>query len=603
MEALEYIQQIDIDFPNDVEVQLNLAEAYLWNDQAQSAILVYDKILSKDQENFTANLGKANALANLKQYDAALICINKALSIDPENKMAQTSKRFVQYGVADKRKTETKYQEAIKVLDDILSRKENDEQALINKGICYLSMKDNNAAEKIFQNMYDNNLSKFEASILLSHINTIKHKNKNSQYYASQAIRLAEGDSVKQYRSQLQLINVLGASKEFEKAHAQIDEMESSYGQKSEIELARARLHVWNNDLSKAEEIYNSTDSTSYLFHMGQVEFFRSKGLNSKAKNSVHKALEVIPNQPDALSVLKEINLGQSIHLEMFANHSYDAGMNEADEIGLELDLPVGDKHEIQFNGKRRSTLQNFLMDDANQIVVEVGDRFKPTKNLEVFALYGIIQAKSDNETDVNNSLLDFGINYQLAKFYNLGIRYHKDALNYSSDLMQSGITQSQMIGSFLYSKHKWPSLFLQFENNSLSDSNNSHVLFASLFYQIKAFPLIKTGINYNSISYDFSKPVLYFSPEEYSTNEVFIHFGNDYDVKSKLVYHFEYTYGRQKIEADPWVNINRFSADLGYRFSDRFKLTSQYLYSSAANTTNKGFSFNRFQLKLNCII
>ena len=104
-------------------------------------------------------------------------------------------------------------------------------------------------------------------------------------------------------------------------------------------------------------------------------------------------------------------------------------------------------------------------------------------------------------------------------------------------------------------------------------------------------------------MTYSTARPLLYFSPDSYKVLEVFVHFGNDFNMKSKFVYHFEYTFGKQKVSTDPQINATRISAEMGYRFSDRIKLTGQYFYSTAANTTNKGFSFTRYTLKLSTVL
>jgi len=321
------------------------------------------------------------------------------------------------------------------------------------------------------------------------------------------------------------------------------------------------------------------------------------------AKIALQNALDKIPNQPDALEVLRQVFLEESAKLEVYGNHSYDAGENDANEWGIDIDLPLNDKHELNFGGWIRSTKQQLSLEKADQRVFNVGDKYQVRNNLSLFGSIGVIESRAENNETLRNISFETGIEYVIKKHYNVGIQYNRDAKNYSSDLIQSGILRSQWKANFLYSKHNWPSLFIQYENNSQTDSNKSEIYFVSLFYQLSAFPLIKTGLNYNSLAYDFSIPELYFSPQSYKTTEAFLHFGNDYNRKSKLIYHLEYTIGRQKIDSDPWVLINRLSTDLGYRFPDKFILTGQYFYSNAANTTNKGFTFNRFQLKLNYII
>jgi len=601
--ALQILNKLNRSYPDDKETLLNLAEAYLWDKDPKLAIKNYQIILKEDPENFTANFGTANSLSSMFRYDEALAYIDKALNIDPNNEGAKTSRRFVLYGVADNQRKNTNYREAINTLDIVLEEYRNDEQALINKGICYLSMKDVKTAEWIFDFMYERDINKFEAALLLSHINLIKHKNNQALSFAEKAIDLADvTDETKYTRASIQKVNVLGASKKFIEAHEIINTLHDQYGDSNDLTLARGRMNVWDQEFSKGLKTYSTIKDTNYVLRMGLAEAYRAKKQNLKAKKEIEEALVLIPNQPDATGLLREIELEQSPKLEIETFTSSDIGNNNAKNLFAELTVPIKEKHRIMLMGGIRQTEQNKI-EEARQRSFMIGDHFQINHKFALKFSGGIINYSTETGANKNASILNSSINYQFTKNHGLGLTYSKDALKYSTDLIRSGILKHSIVGTYLFSKHNWPSLYLQYDLTNQTDDNQRSIFFGSLFYQFKTFPLVKLGFNYTNMSYEFSRPLLYFSPNQYEVVEAFIHFGNDFDKKAKLIYHFEFTFGKQRIETDPRINTSRISLDLGYRISDRYKLFGQYFYSTAANSTNKGFSFTQYKLKLTTIL
>jgi len=93
--ALDLFIELKADYSDDFEIQLNLAEAYLWNNKPQEAKIVYNALLSQEPENFVANLGYANAHAALRDHDTALHYIEKALIAQPLNAGAHNSKKHI----------------------------------------------------------------------------------------------------------------------------------------------------------------------------------------------------------------------------------------------------------------------------------------------------------------------------------------------------------------------------------------------------------------------------------------------------------------------------------------------------------------------------
>lgn len=127
MELFEDMYELE---PHDPEIQLNLAESYLWNQMPEEALIIYSSLLEKDKSNFTANLGKGNALAANREYSKALTYINNALDMDPENDMVLSSKFSIQNALAYKAYKNGKYKEALETVNTVLSINQDNEEAL-----------------------------------------------------------------------------------------------------------------------------------------------------------------------------------------------------------------------------------------------------------------------------------------------------------------------------------------------------------------------------------------------------------------------------------------------------------------------------------------
>ena len=104
------------EYPEDLEIQLNLYESYLWGEAYDKAKGHYKALVAENPNNFSALLGFANTLSNLKQFEEALYYINKALQVKPENTSARTSRKYIRLGMANQLATEKKYQEGISLL-------------------------------------------------------------------------------------------------------------------------------------------------------------------------------------------------------------------------------------------------------------------------------------------------------------------------------------------------------------------------------------------------------------------------------------------------------------------------------------------------------
>ena len=91
------------DYPTDFEVKLNYAESLLWSENYPDAKVYYQTLLKEDDKSFAALLGYANTLSNLKEFEDALVNVDKALAVLPGNPNALVSKKYMRLGLANKK--------------------------------------------------------------------------------------------------------------------------------------------------------------------------------------------------------------------------------------------------------------------------------------------------------------------------------------------------------------------------------------------------------------------------------------------------------------------------------------------------------------------
>ena len=93
--ALSIFRELALAYPSDHEISLNLAEAMLWNEDYEEAIVTYQSLLDENPTSFVANYGMANANAAINNDELALRFMGRALSIQPDNEQAHIAKNSI----------------------------------------------------------------------------------------------------------------------------------------------------------------------------------------------------------------------------------------------------------------------------------------------------------------------------------------------------------------------------------------------------------------------------------------------------------------------------------------------------------------------------
>ena len=120
---------------------------------------------------------------------------------------------------------------------------------------------------------------------------------------------------------------------------------------------------------------------------------------------------------------------------------------------------------------------------------------------------------------------------------------------------------------------HKNIGWFTQYYYSNQSDNNTRNLLFTSIYYNVLSNPTLKTGFNYQYMSFAEKRPTVYFSPSKFNAYEVFIDFLRDQNSfeGAGIFYNLQAATGFQYIEDLDKQNTYRLQAGLGYKFSNNF--------------------------------
>ena len=602
-EALTRFQSLSVHYPNDYEILLNLAEAYMWNERYGEAFQLYEELLKVNPNHFVANLGFANANAGLKNNDTALWYIDKSLHIEPSNSSAELSKKYILLAISADQRNELSFDSSMMHLDTILAHNPNDREALLNKAVNYLWMDKPHKANKIYQELTEKEIEPLEGTMGLSYTNVLLHQKQKAKMFAETAIKIADNPKVSEkdkIRACVGLVNALGFNRQYQDAHYLIDTLMQTYGvDKPELILARGRMYVWDNETKKGLNYYHFLDTTytpSFEVKMGLAEAMRGEKKYKDAVSYINQALKIVPNQPDAL-LLREV-VKDEYRPKLTLDHMY------ASDIGDNFAHVSQAKFEIGDNGRFRSFIhfthrrleQVTKENNATQIGVGIGTKFQAFKQLSFTAQMIPTRSLDSDKSEIREDiLLDVGVQYDITKNQTLAYNFIQEAHNYNADLLRSGIIMSHHKLIYHFRSPFKVGLYTQFISTTQTDDNLRNLLFASLYYNLNEIPYIKFGINYNVMTHRESYPLLYFSPSYFQATEGFFNINNIERKKNKVIFDLTVAFGTQTTrETDPEFT-RRVEAKLGWRFKRNGHLLLYYNTSNASQSTVTGFRYSAF--------
>ncbi len=592
------------DYPNDFEVKLNYAESLLWDKQFETAKTYYKKLIVEDSTSFSALLGYANTLSNLKQYEAALNYVNKALVVMPENPNALTSKKYIYLGYAYQNQQAQAYDKAETLLKENLKLFPNDKDTLLNLANLYLITGAFDGAKNIYTTLGENPKNATMVLNQLALVYHLKGKEKTALKLSDSAYQnvtqLKDTTLIKQTKERH--IQALIWNKKFNSAKALITALDQATPNTNWVLALRATLNIYLSNFNKSISDYNKileNDSTSFDGNLGKANALKALSKYKGAYNAANNTLKFYKKQKDASQFIKTLDLQFTPFLDTKASYSFDNGDNIAYAISTALEIPTALNFKWLVNYGFRTTSNAVTNNDAKSHNFNLGFNYQLIRNLSLKAIAGLTAATANgrNFKQLNTNI---AFNIKPFKLQTLDVGYLREIQNFNAELIDREIVMHNIYANYNLSTNFNLGWFTQYYYTPQSDDNTRHLVFTSVYYNLMAKPALKSGFNYQYITFKNQVPTIYFSPKRFNAVEFFVNLIKNETISKPKTWYYELTAatGYQFIENNPKQSTYRVQAKLGYRFSRRTFANVFGTRSNIASATAAGFTFNEIGLR-----
>jgi tetratricopeptide (TPR) repeat protein len=587
------------EYPQDFEIQLNYAESLLWDKKYIDAKSYYETLLKKDDKNFPTLLGYANTLSNLKIYDTALEYVNKALTVSPGNANALVSKKYIYLGYANQYVQSQEYDTALGLLQENITVNPSDKETLLNIANVYLITSAFAKAKTTYQT-----IEKKDSIVALNGLALVSHlegKDKEALKISKKAMALLKNETDETLRNQTveRFAQALLWNKKYKNAGQVIDSLTQIYPTENWVRSLRATQDVYKGDFKNALVQYDSIlkkDSLSFDGNLGKANVQKALGLYTEAYASAAQAYTIFGKQKDVMTFTKTLDKQFTPVVETRTSYSFDNGDNEATTFLVNASVPLSTKLKVFGAYQYRDAQNTVTNSQAKASSVYAGFTYEVKPRVLFNAQAGITDVTT-NDGDYSAFLTDVSLSLKPGKLQTLDLGYKREWEDFNADLLRRAIAKNTLYGRYNLSTNANIGWYTQYNFTFQNDDNQKHLLFTSLYYSIFDKPLLKTGINYQFITFKDQVPTIYFSPESFNVVEVFVDLLKNQ--KGKWFYNLNAATGLQFIEDQEKQATYRFQGKLGYNFSPRLSADVYGLHSNIASATASGFRFTEVGVHL----
>ncbi|OCB78471.1 tetratricopeptide repeat protein [Flavobacterium crassostreae] len=601
--ALDHFIELKEAFPGDLEIELNYAEALLWNKKFEPAKLFYHTLVANNPTNFVAHLGYANTLSNLKEYPEALNQVNKALDLSPGNPGALTSRKYIKLGYANQNLNQKLYDQAEAYYEEILIDFPEDKETLLNKANLYLITKNIPKAKKTYAVLAKNN-----PIVALNGLSLIEHlagKNKKALETATTATKKIPENSPASLQKQTQerYVQALIWNKKYKAATTKIDTLKTQYQDENWLLALAATLAIYKSNFKESIGHYGAIlakDSTSFDGNLGIANAYYASGEVQHALDAVAQTLVVFKDQNDAVQFLKKIKEEYTPVIEQKFSYAYDNGKNTAKAAQTNISIPLAIQWSLQSSYQYREAENTITKASAktNDFWVGVDYNFHPKITYTFKA--GVTAANSSNNR-YNQTLIHTFFKMKPLKLQDLEIGFKREMQSFNADLIDKKIATNNYYLNYNLSTNFNFGWFTQYFFTNQTDNNSRNLLFTSFYYNFMSNPVLKGGFNYQYIAFKNRIPLDYFSPKKFHAVEVFLEVLKDEKIAKpkSWFYHANLATGFQFIEDNDRQWTYRIQTKLGYKFSDRLLANIYGINSNIASVSVAGFTYTEIGLRL----
>lgn len=598
--AVRIFEELKAQHPNDLEVLLNHAEAYLWDKRYAEAKPLYKRLVHLAPNSFPALLGYANTLSNLKEYAEALQYMNKALSITPNNPNGLLSKKYLILAYAFECKQQQQYNEALRLLDQNLRFLPNDRETLLDKAAVHLELNNLHQAKAIYQQVAVNKKDSVVVNNALALVAHRAHQNGKALRIMQQNKRLVlwlSDDSVLVDQTNERYIQALMWNGHYREAQQAINQLRPSYCSYALV----ASLAMYRSDYPTSIAYYNqllALDSASFDGNLGKANALFASNQTKEAYQTIDRTLVFFPNQVDATKTLRKIDQLFTPSVEQNALYSMDNGDDWAVAAITSVRVPLSTQWAVQTRYQYRDARNSTTQQQATTHDLTLGAAYQITPQLALKANAGITRTSSYSQM-----LADAAVSYNALKRQYLELGYKRDVQNFNAALIEREIAANHFYLNHNISTLQGLGWFTQYDYAFQSDQNTRNLLFTSFYANVLKYPALKTGVNYQYITFKQQLPEVYFSPAQFHAVEVFVNVqDSEKPVPPKRVYYdANLATGLQFIEQEKSQFTYRMQCQLGYIFSNRLQADLYGLHSNIASVTPSanGFIYTEFGVHL----
>ncbi|MTB52184.1 tetratricopeptide repeat protein [Lewinella sp. W8] len=586
--------------PENLEVALNLAEAFMWKKDYGTAVTHYEELIASHPDNFTAILGGANAQASVRNYPQAWHLIGRALHLRPRHESALRSRKFILFGRAGKAKEDWNYRAAHRILDSLELLYPGELNTLLIRGDVLLAEQKIGAAARHFSTMVADSTALDRAYGGLSYTSMLKRQKKQAIKFARLALEHHQGDDVS---PQLQLVNALGFAGRFREAFALLDSLESTTEALEKVRLARARMLLWSREIRDSKGLYDSlllATKPDFDLLMGAADAQRANHELDRAIDLLTEARNLRPESPDAFRVWRQLLQEDRPTVALGANMLEDNGGNRGLGKNARITFARYGKFRPHF-GVDQWEAQSINGDGppADQLTIEAGGRYRVNATTEARISGGVTNfAVADS---LRQSVLrgEAGVNFRLGKYHSLDVAASRDLHNYTASLVRAGILRNHLTATYNFSSQGPLGLYAQYIRTAQSDGNQRSLLFLSLYWQVMESPWLKVGLNYNQFGFKEQVPSLYFSPRAARGAEIFLQLNSDKAPGKRFFFDLLLAAGNQRVEENAAEMAVRGNLDLGFRPTQTLELLAQASVGNTVQSVASGYAYQRFGLAL----
>jgi tetratricopeptide (TPR) repeat protein len=607
--ANQLFTELLADYPDSFEVKLNYGESLLWNSNFPAAKTYFKGLIDEDPKSFAALLSYANTLSNLKEYDDALIYVDKALEVSPGNPNALTSKKYIYLGYAYKNQQAKKYDEAEALLKENLKLFEDDKGTLLNLANLYIIAGKFDEAENTYNIIAKKPENKTVALNGLALVKHLKGKDKDALTIAEEAYNTIPSltDTTLIQQTKERYIQALIWNKKFKEAKTIIDKLIEKEPNKNWILSLRATLNIYKSEFKKSVADYNRilvNDSSSFDGNLGKANAEKAIGHYNNAYKSAENTLTFYKEQKDATNFIKTLNTIFTPSWETKAYYSFDNGDNKAFGVSTNIEFPTSTKFKWLASYAHKNTSNKVTDNDATSNDFSLGLSYQLLENITFKGIAGVTSAKA-NDTDYTQLVSNISFNIKPFKLQILDIGFKSEIQSFNAELLEREIVMNNIYANYSLSTNINIGWFTQYFYTWQNDENVRNLLFTSLYYNILSKPSLKAGINYQYLSFKNQVPTIYFSPEKFNAAEIFANIIKDESIAKPKEWFYELTAatGIQYIEDDSSQSTYRVQGKLGYKFSDRALLNLFGTRSNIASATAAGFTYNEIGLRFKWLL